>query len=100
MLYLQVGPTRGVIPLVDADIQSSGAKAASCAQLASLASSSTKGSLGSLQDNPLVIMLFFVAVAEIFVLFNEHQMIYLKMNISLNVLAPLLKQTLKLGLSW
>ncbi|KAJ8547034.1 hypothetical protein K7X08_010620 [Anisodus acutangulus] len=38
----QVGPTSGVIPLVDADIQSSGAKAASCAQLASLASSSTK----------------------------------------------------------
>ncbi|KAK4341488.1 hypothetical protein RND71_039989 [Anisodus tanguticus] len=38
----QVGPTSGVIPLVEADIQSSGAKAASCAQLASLASSSTK----------------------------------------------------------
>ncbi|XP_060181699.1 phosphoglucan, water dikinase, chloroplastic [Lycium barbarum] len=38
----QVGSTSGVIPLVDADIQSSGAKAASCAQLASLATSSTK----------------------------------------------------------
>ncbi|KAG5588688.1 hypothetical protein H5410_049122 [Solanum commersonii] len=38
----EVGPTRGVIPLVDADIQTSGAKAASCAQLASLATSSTK----------------------------------------------------------
>ncbi|KAJ8530799.1 hypothetical protein K7X08_023680 [Anisodus acutangulus] len=38
----QVGPTSGIIPLVEADIQSSGAKAASCAQLASLASSSTK----------------------------------------------------------
>ncbi|CAN4090771.1 unnamed protein product [Withania somnifera] len=38
----EVGPTRGVIPLVDADIQSSGAKAAACAQLASLATSSTK----------------------------------------------------------
>ncbi|CAN4120917.1 unnamed protein product [Withania somnifera] len=38
----EVGPTRGVIPLVDADIQTSGAKAAACAQLASLATSSTK----------------------------------------------------------
>lgn len=38
----EVGPARGVIPLVDADIQTSGAKAASCAQLASLATSSTK----------------------------------------------------------
>lgn len=40
--FKEVGPTRGVIPLVDADIQSSGAKAAACAQLASLATSSTK----------------------------------------------------------
>lgn len=40
--FKEVGPTRGVIPLVDADVQSSGAKAASCAQLAVLATSSTK----------------------------------------------------------
>ncbi|KAM3357251.1 phosphoglucan, water dikinase, chloroplastic [Capsicum galapagoense] len=38
----EVGHTRGGIPLADADTQSSGAKAASCAQLASLATSSTK----------------------------------------------------------
>lgn len=75
--YLQVGPARGVIPLVDADIQTSGAKAASCAQLASLATSSTKGSLGSLQDNPLFIssvlvtILFLVAVAKMSILLNE-----------------------------
>lgn len=31
------------MPLVDADIQSSGAKAAACAHLASLASASQKG---------------------------------------------------------
>ncbi|OIT07698.1 PREDICTED: phosphoglucan, water dikinase, chloroplastic [Nicotiana attenuata] len=38
----EVVPTGGIIPLADAEIQSSGAKAASCAQLALLASSSAK----------------------------------------------------------
>nr|GMD68042.1 phosphoglucan, water dikinase, chloroplastic [Ipomoea batatas] len=38
----QVASTGGVVPLADADIQSSGAKAAACAHLASLASASQK----------------------------------------------------------
>ncbi|XP_075085302.1 phosphoglucan, water dikinase, chloroplastic-like isoform X2 [Nicotiana tabacum] len=40
--FKEVVPTGGIIPLADAEIQSSGAKAASCAQLALLASSSAK----------------------------------------------------------
>lgn len=42
--FVQVDSTEDIIPLADANVQSSGAKAASCGRLASLAAISSKGS--------------------------------------------------------
>lgn len=42
--FVQVDYTKDIIPLADANVQSSGAKAASCGRLASLAAISSKGS--------------------------------------------------------
>lgn len=41
--FVQAVPTGGIIQLADADVQTSGSKAASCGLLASLAAVSSKG---------------------------------------------------------
>ena len=44
IFFVQGVTTGGIIPLADADVQTSGAKAAACGRLSSLAALSAKGS--------------------------------------------------------